>query len=172
MHMASKTVPLSARISDDDADFLARLAVPGAITPSDKLRAIITDARRRQEGFTDYAGCLAMLQEMLAPTVRRIRETNNRENVHSDLLSRLADWLPETMAWFVTGAPPAKAKDDAPRLEALEAGLADRVVALLESFLRLGVTSQAPCYDKTAVARRLGPVLELAGIIKNNTSNQ
>ena len=168
--MASKTVPLSVRISDDDADFLARLVVPGAITPSDKLRAIITETRRRQEGSSDYAGCLAMLQEMLAPTLRRVRELNNRENTQSELLSRLADWLPEAMAWFVTGAPPSKAKDDAPRLEALEAGLADRVAALLEAFLRLGVTSQAPCYDKSAVARRLGPVLELAEIIKHNTS--
>ena len=53
-------VPLSVRVSQDDAAFLAGLAVTGATSPSDKLRALIRDARLRHEGCSGYAECFAI----------------------------------------------------------------------------------------------------------------
>ena len=43
--MSSKSTPLSFRVSDEDAEFLAGLQLPGAVTPSEKLRVLVTRAR-------------------------------------------------------------------------------------------------------------------------------
>ena len=50
--MSSKTVPLSVRISHDDAEYIAGLKIDDALTPSDKVRAIIRDARKAREART------------------------------------------------------------------------------------------------------------------------
>lgn len=157
-----KSVPISARLSEEDAAFLAGLTIPGANTPSDKLRSIISETRRRMDGVEDFSDCAELLRDMLAPTIRRIREANKQEHLRSELLDRLADWLPETAAYYMTTLPHDKV--DKKALHQLEAGLADRVVALLEGFLRMGVTQQAPCYDEALLTPRLTTILELAEI--------
>ena len=50
-------------------------------------------------------------------------------------------------------------------LESLERGLADRAFLLIESVLRLGVTGEAPCYDRKAIAKRMPQVVELVQLI-------
>ena len=49
----SKSVPLSVRVSPDDARFISQIDIAGAATPSDKVRALLADARKRREGFSD-----------------------------------------------------------------------------------------------------------------------
>lgn len=155
---------MSFRLTEEDAAFLARLEIGGATTPSDKLRAIINETRRRMDGVEDFSDCAELFRDMLAPTLRRVREANKRFGVRSELLERLADWLPETAAYFVTALPPEGT--DKRKLTELENGLADRTVAFLEAFLRMGVTSEAPCYDSGLVLDRMKTVLELAEIAK------
>ena len=157
-----KSVPMSFRLSEDDADFLARLEIAGATTPSDKLRAVINETRRRMDGVEDFSDCAELFRDLLAPTARRVREANKKTGLRSELIERLDDWLPETAAYFVTTL--SQEGIDKRKLSDFEAGLADRVVAFLEGFLRMGVTSQAPCYDPTLVISRLRNVLELAKI--------
>ena len=48
-----RRIPLSVRITDADAAFLAQYKAEGATTPSEKLRALLADARRDAEGATD-----------------------------------------------------------------------------------------------------------------------
>lgn len=157
-----KSIPISVRLSEDDAAFLAGLTIPGANTPSDKLRSIISETRRRMDGVEDFSDCAELLRDMLAPTTRQVREANKQHNLRSELVDRLADWLPETAAYLMTSLPD-KAPDKKALLQ-LEAGLADRMVALLESFLRMGVTQAAPCYDEALLTPRLTNILELAEI--------
>lgn len=157
-----KSIPISVRLSEDDAAFLAGLTIPGAHTPSDKLRSIISETRRRMDGVEDFSDCAELLRDMIAPTTRRIREANKQLHLRSELLDRLADWLPETMAYLMTTLP--EGSTDKKSLHQLEAGVADRAVALLENILRLGVTQQAPCYDEALLANRLTSILELAHI--------
>ncbi len=161
----AKNVPLSVRVSEDDAEFIARLELAGAATPSDKVRALLTEARRRHERFRDYAGCLAMLEEMLQPTLHGIREAEHAEGVHSELVARVAAWLPDLVAFLLTGIGAGAEEGDRERLRAFEAGLADRVFRLIEAVLRMGVTRTCRGYDPTVIADRCDAIVELAGLV-------
>lgn len=159
-----KSIPLSVRVSEEDAAFLARYESPGAVTPSEKLRALVSEARRRAEGAGDFSDCAELFREMFGPAVRRIGEANLALGVRSELVGKFAGWLAEAAAQLVTslGDGGVTLAD----LRRLEAGVADRQAALLEDFLRLGVTSTAPCYDPGLVRKRLSVILELAALAK------
>ena len=65
----SKTVSISARISHEDAEFLSSLTIEGATTPSDKLRALLADARQRHAGLQDYSSNLSHSNAQLGPVL-------------------------------------------------------------------------------------------------------
>ncbi|MFA9480376.1 hypothetical protein ACERK3_19060 [Phycisphaerales bacterium AB-hyl4] len=165
-----KSVTMSVRVPEDDAAFIAGLDVPGAVTPSDKLRAIIAEARLRQEGSGDFRRALALSEQLLRPARQRLRDVEHRLQVHSDLVAAVEDWLPEALATAMTGPIHHDATgaddDDSQSLLDLEREFADRVFGLLEAVLRLGVTRQCRCYDPKTIARRLEPIMELARVIE------
>jgi predicted ATP-dependent protease len=159
----SRTLPISARIPQEDADFLAKLKIEGAITPSDKLRAIIGEARQRAEGQGDYAASLQWIRQILVPAVNRIREGEHRTRMHSELVLAVAEWLPQACALILSEH--ADGANEKQQLIELEKALADRAFQLAEALLRLGVTEQAPCYDKNIISSKLGPVLDLTQVV-------
>ena len=161
--MSGKTVPMSVRLSHADAEFLARLSIAGAVTPSEKLRAVLAETRRRHEGQQDFAGCVTLIEDMLSPALGRLREQELNRQMHSEFLAKLYSWLPAAAALLVTGI-----RNDGENGEALgrlEASLADRVFSLIEASLRLGLTTRSPCYDPGLIAERVDGVLELAELI-------
>lgn len=155
-----RSVQISARIPSEDAAFLAGLKLEGAVTPSDKLRAIIGAARRQQEGNTDFASSLQWLRDQMTPALDRIAQQEHVLGQHSELVSLLGASLPSLMAAMFTA--PA---NNAESLRQLEAALAQRSFQLLESILRLGITRRANCYDPGIVQQHLEPVLELAELV-------
>ena len=161
--MSQKSIPLSVRVTAEDADFLARLDVPGATTPSDKLRHLLSEARERHARGADYEGHLAMAAEMLGDARRRWRSIETQERLRSDLVRMMAEWLPETAALFASGMTEGRLPREG--LVAFEAGLADRAVALAEGLMRLAVTGKEPCYEPQAVRSRIEQVIELAEIV-------
>jgi hypothetical protein len=169
--MSSKTVPISARISHEDAEFISQLKINDATTPSDKLRAIIADTKRRKKRDQDYRGCFQMIQEIMIPVVEKIREAELENHVHSALITRCVEWLPDTLAYVVSSAPRSIGDKTSEQLDHLERGIADRVFRLMESVLQMGITQRCPCYDADAIAQRVTPILELAQVIKD-TSNR
>ena len=160
-----KSVPLSVRVSPDDAEFIAQIDIAGAATPSDKVRALLSEARKRREGFIDYSSCLGMVQEMLAPTLQRLLSAEHRERVHSELVLELTQWMPEALAYLLTGL--RDDLEDRSELEAFEEGVAERMFRLIENVIRMNVTEECRGYDPRVVARRMGPVLELAKVIQS-----
>lgn len=166
--MPSKSITISARIGHEDAEFLSQLKINGAATPSDKLRALITEARKRKEQPRDYGGCLTMIQEILAPVVTQVRQAELEEKIHSELLTRTFEWLPEMAAYLLAASPAEGTDRTAEQLAEYEQGLADRLFRLITSLLQLGVTPQCPCYSEDAVARRIAPVLDLAEVINRS----
>ncbi len=171
--MPGKSVQLSVRISEADATFLAGLNIPGAVTPSDKLRALIGEARRRYQETNDYGACLSFLQDLVGPVDRKVLSEEKSAGVHSALVTHILHWLPETTAFALAGMPDAgeaEAADPADALRSLEAGLADRVFSLTEETLRMGVTSRNPCYDPNTINQRIEPVLELSNVLKSSTA--
>lgn len=157
-------VPLSTRISQEDAAYLAQLKIDGAVTPSDKLRAIIKDARQRYRGTEDYTSSLKMATDILAPTLRIIRASENAAGTHSELMSRLGEWVAECFA-YVVASNGAETELSHEQLLEIEAGLAKRVVVLMESVLQLGVTSRSSCYDPQIINDNIQPVLDIANVI-------
>ena len=164
--MPPKSVPLSVRITPDDAEFLARLRVDDATTPSEKLRALVRAERRRREGYRDYDRVLGITRETLAPTLERIQSAENTERIHSELVHTVAEGLPDLMAFLLTAM--ADVEEDRRGLEDMEIQLADRTFRLMENVLRLGVTQTVRGYDPSVVADRLGPILEIADVIRRN----
>ena len=49
-----KSVPFSVRLTSEDAEYVAALQIPGAVTSSDKIRHIISDARKRREAPNQF----------------------------------------------------------------------------------------------------------------------
>ena len=167
---ALKSVPLSVRVSPEDADFIAGVDIAGAETPSEKVRALLADARRRQQGFSDYSSCLGMVQEMLAPTLQRLRAAEHRERVHSELVLELSQWMPEALAFLLTDL--VDAEGDRESLQAFEEGVAERLFRLIENVVRMNVTEECRGYDPAVVARRMGPVFELVDVIRSKDSSR
>ncbi|MCW8945770.1 MAG: hypothetical protein OQL27_13445 [Sedimenticola sp.] len=164
--MATKTVTISARIPSDDAEFISQLEINGAVTPSDKLRALINDARLRHEGQRDYRGCMMLVQDLINPLNIYIREQENALNVHSEVVARVLEWLPDILAFVMSSCnvePDGKDKEDLYEFEKL---LANRVFRLMESMLHVGVTQRCPCYSETLIRERIGPILDLTRAIE------
>ena len=165
----AKNIPLSVRVSQADAEFLARVDLEGASTPSDKVRALLAEARRRHDGFHDYASCLGMANEMLAPTLHLLKDLEKRCDIHSEPVAQLAEWLPETLAFFLTTFPDDGVENDMEQIEALERGVTDRVFRLTQALLRLAITPECQAYDPAIITKRVGPVLELADVIPRHS---
>lgn len=125
----SKTVPFSARISLDDAEFISSLEYEGAATPSDKLRALLAETRRRHGNQVDFAHNLAQMQEWLTPLKRRLLVRQDQLQSSLEIANRMLDALPELLARLLTLA--ARAEQGSAR------DLRQGEQQLLQSMLRL-----------------------------------
>lgn len=168
--MPGKSVTLSVRLTPDDAAFLAEFSAPGATTLSEKIRAVIGEARQRRAGGSGYADCLAFLDGVLAPPLHRLREVETRAGMHSELLFQVGRWLPDMAAYVTANVPDGDEKNLKKRLDELENGAADRIFSLIEQVLRLGVTGQSPCYDEAAVSKRAETVVKLSNLVDSATN--
>ncbi|MFK7957248.1 MAG: hypothetical protein AB8B96_14220 [Lysobacterales bacterium] len=169
--MSDKSVNLSVRLSQSDARFLKGLSVPNAETVSEKLRLIIDRARRREEGTHSYPAALRMVDELLDPVRLGLLDQERREQVHSELLARVYEWLPDMLGFLLAGVDQEPDSDEVIELAQLESGISERVFRLIEAVLRLALTEPNPCYEPTAVSRRLGPTLALAGLLATNNGD-
>ncbi|MDH5693244.1 MAG: hypothetical protein OEZ47_09095 [Gammaproteobacteria bacterium] len=163
--MSTKMLPISTRLPADDVEFISQLTIEGAVTPSDKVRAIIADARRRAQGMEDFRTTFQMMQELVKPVREHIRNLELETNSHSELVMRMIEWLPDVAAYTVSANLSPEKGIGAQELKQFEQGLSDRVFRLMESVMQMGITKKSPCYDEQAIAKRIEPVLELAEVI-------
>jgi hypothetical protein len=162
--MAGKSIPISVRVSDDDAAFLAALDIQGAVTPSEKIRALIARARDDADGGNDYEAALTRVRAWLEPTSQRLRAREMSSRQRSELIADTLYWLPDLVAFLMAGPDPAPRKGD-DGLKAFEAGVADRIFRYIEAVLRLAVTEKAPCYDPGIVSEGIRGTLELTEVV-------
>jgi hypothetical protein len=162
--VTGQSIPFSVRLPHEDAEFIASLEIKGAKTPSDKIRAIIAKAREEDNSEQDYKNVLRQVQDMFIPALDKLREDELKKGEHSELLRILSEWLSETCAFFIYSLSADKKSTS---LNSIEKGVADRIFTLFERVMRMGVTTEAPCYNKTIIKEHLAPVLELSGIIIN-----
>jgi len=157
---------LSARIPSEDLEWLAGLDIQGAVSPSDKLRALIGQMRRQYEGTLDYQGGLSWLRDLLAPFVTAIRALEHQNRMHSEALTLVTEALPQLMATLLSEQGIAKeAKDAKRRAVEVEEIVVQRCFQLLTSIMRLAVTRDAGCYSPTVIDANIRSVLEIAEIV-------
>lgn len=166
--MPSKSVTLSVRITDEDAKFLAGMSISGALTPSEKIRAILARERRRQTGTQEFAKCAAFLEEMLAPAIERLREIRSDTDLYSNFSSRLYDTIPILLATLVVRAP--RPGDPQESLEEFEHELATQVFDLIEDIIQLAMPNRNRGFDALYVDERLSTVLQLSELVKSMKS--
>jgi hypothetical protein len=154
---------LSARIPMDDMEWLAGLDMQGAVSPSDKLRALISQVRRQHDGTLDYERSLGWLRDLVAPFVTSIRAFEHHNRMHSEVLTLTAEWLPQIMATLLSER--ALAKDDKKHAIDIEDVVVQRCFQLLASLMRLAVTRDAACYNPAVIDKHLSGVLEIAGVV-------
>ncbi|MDV7340472.1 hypothetical protein RYZ26_12775 [Terasakiella sp. A23] len=164
--MPNKSVPFSVRLSQDDAEFVASLNITGAVTPSDKIRHIISEARLRNETGQDYNLNLKSSQENLRPSIDRIRELERAQDKESEILHFMSEWLCEALAEFQTG--PSSEKD----MDKFEARLAKQIFKLTEHSLRLAITDDARCFAPDLMKKGTKRIVELAHIIDSQNQGE
>lgn len=170
--MSEKSVNLSVRLSAEEARFLKRLSVPNADTVSEKLRLIIDRAKRREEGAHNYPAALRLVDELLDPVRLGLLDQERREQVHSELLARVYEWLPDMLGFLLAGVEQEPDSDEVIELAQLESGISERVFRLIEAVLRLALTDPNPCYEPDAISRRLAPALALADLLQQKETKQ
>jgi hypothetical protein len=155
---------LSARIPVEDMQWLAGLDIEGAVSPSDKLRSLIGQMRRQDEGTLDYQGSLSWLRDLVTPFVTAIRGLEHENRMHSEVLTLVAEALPPIMATLLSER--GLAKDAKARAIEVEEIVVQRCLQLLTSILRLAVTRDAGCYSPTVIDAHVGSVLEIADVVR------
>lgn len=154
---------VSARIPVEDLEWLATFEIQGATTPSDKLRALVTQIRRQHQGSLDYGASLQWMRDLVSPFVTAVGSFEHRQSRHSEVVRLVSDWAPQVMAMLV--AEGALARDPQRKLLEIEEKLVARVFQLLMAVLRLAVTPSADCYDPKVLEKHLPQLIELAGVV-------
>jgi hypothetical protein len=154
---------LSARIPTEDLEWLSGLDLQGAVSPSDKVRALIGQLRRQHEGTLDYQRSLAWLRDLIAPFVSAIGALEHRNQMHSEVLAVVSEALPQIMATLLSER--GVADDATKRAIEIEQLVVQRCFQLLMSILRLAVTRDAACYNSKVLDPYVPQVLEIAEII-------
>ena len=153
--------PISVRLPEDDWDWLVSLNIEGCSTLSDKVRGLITRAHRQDEGASDFVSAASQMRDLLRPFVDALRGAEHKVRIHSEVLARVCDQVPEIMAAVIAARP--SGKDPRASLVEIEAEVVRRALQLLVSLARLAVTPNIPAYDPQVMRPHL---LELINITK------
>jgi len=166
----AKTIPISVRVSHEDAAFIANLQIDDALTPSDKIRSIIKEAKKQSERTVNYEGCLKIARDTLKELTQKIKASEMEQKQHSELVNAFTDWVGESFAYMAA----AKNEIDEEKIELkeLEEGISQRVFRLFEVVARLGVTSKAPCYDDAIITKGFVPLVELIDLINQRIEKE
>jgi hypothetical protein len=154
---------ISARVSSEDLQWLIALNIPGASTPSDKVRALLQQVRKQQEGTADYGAALAWMRELVAPAMAGIGAYEHRAGVHSELVRLMGEAAPQCMALLLASQLREGQKQAAALT--LEDQLAQRAFHLVSTLLRIAMPPDTDVYDPKHLSKHIPAVLELAGRI-------
>ena len=165
--MPQKMIPHSVRLSEEDSEFIAKLHIPGTVTSSDKIRAIIKDRREKNERPNSYEGLLFSSEEILLPVIHRLKKTELDSQEHSELMSIFLEWLMETTSYVAY-----QAHEEELDLHKMEQGVMERLSRVINATMRLGITPDAPCYEASIVRENLGNTLELAALISSQLKKE
>ncbi|MBF0784694.1 hypothetical protein E4T80_04270 [Muribacter muris] len=166
--MATNRIPVSVRISQDDADFIAGLQLEGAHTPSEKIRELLTQARLAYTQPQNYQSALKQAEQFLQNAKHDVLQAEKRLGVHSHILARLFELLPDLTATLAVDLEDNITLDG---LKQYEQEIMWRIVRLMDSILQLAVIGKGSAYDDK-VLNQLENTLKLAHIITDTQQKQ
>lgn len=164
---STNRIPISVRISQEDADFITKLELDGAHTPSEKIRELLRQARLAHTQAQDYETLLAQAERLFATAHHDVLYAEKKLGVHSALLARLFELMPDLVATLAADLPKTAQVAD---LCQYERELMWRVVRLMDSVLQLAVTGRGAAYDDK-VMKDLDNTLKLASIVQAQASD-
>ncbi len=100
--MNSKTTPISVRITPQDATFIAELEIGEAETPSDKIRALLKEARESRERNNELSTYLGLVRKAVNPLFDQIKKQELADHKHSELISFLGEWIVKLLSYLAT----------------------------------------------------------------------
>lgn len=151
--MAKQTVTL--RLDDDDLTYLSRVEISGAGNLSEKIRALIAEARAQREGTEDFAVALDFAHRLFARVEREINAAEVSHDMRSELVHRLLAWLPEITAYTLSACQSGERDNDCrTRLKVVEQGMAERAFSLVDSMLQLAGSEFSGCHSPEKLAKR------------------
>lgn len=162
-----KTRSISGRISERDFEFLISYKLDGKVTVSEKLRYVASFFRRYHESFSDYSEALAETNRLVEPTRLALKKFEREEGIRSQVLEQVIQLVPELLAELTTAREKLAESSPSEKRKAaisLEENVLQNVLQLLESLLRLALTSKSPCYNPNLLEGRLDIITELVGM--------
>ncbi len=165
-----KKIQIGARINAEDAEFLNLLEINGAKTPSDKIRAIIEEARLRSEYAQEFTGAYRMIQEQITPLVEKIKKAEFERGIHSVLLARILEWMPDFYAYCLCSLPEEiNSEED---LANYEKGAIGRIARLFESLLHQELSSQSTSYSDGVFRNHISAISEIIKLIEQSSQKK
>lgn len=166
-----KKIQIGVRVDAEDAEFLNLLEINGAKTPSDKLRAIIEEARLKREFASEYTGAYRMIQEQVTPIIEKIKKNEFEQGGHSTLLTRILEWMPDFYAYCLSASQGTEEEVEA-GLISYEKGALERVVRLFESLLHLELSGQENSYSPDILKKHVKSLSNVIRIIDTTTQTK
>lgn len=160
-----KSIPISLRISEDDAAFVSGLKIKDAVTPSEKIRSIIKEARERKEQGNTPKRLMDEIHTQLQELQRNLSTAERSAKAHSEFLRFVLDWQNQ----FTQTILLANISGEAPleELERFEDEIADQAFRLIDYIARLGVTPKAPCYNTSLIREKLRENMDLLHLVES-----
>ena len=167
--MAKQTITI--RLDEDDLTFLSSVELSGAANLSEKIRALLAEARAQREGMREPASAYDFTRRLFAASERSIRETEMQTQMRSELIARLVSWLPDISAILLAGAATSatNARERGEHLRKLERNLGERALGLVDSLLQMSLAGFPGCYEPETLSRRAQSALRTAALHATTT---
>lgn len=167
--MVGLNKPLSVRLTDEDMAFLSTFEGGDAVTPSEKVRALIGRAReeRLSRAKPDLAHQTA--RTFLAPLAAYVQKAEEAEDLHSELLASELAWCEDLISDLVIfqGRAETDGADNPEKtLVDIERKLTRRLFLMVDRLMRYGLTAQTPAYDPGIVTNYLSGLHEFLELLK------
>ncbi len=170
--MAKQTITI--RLDEDDLAYLSSVELAGAANLSEKVRALLAEARGQREGMQDPVLAYDFMRRLFAAPERSIRETEMQAHMRSELIARLTAWLPEVSAVLLSASalPNGSARERSEHLRKLERSLGERALSLVDSLLQMSLAGFPGCYEPEALARRAQPAIRTASLHTSRNAHE
>ena len=155
--MGFKSTPISFRLPEDDAVFLAGLKVEEATSMSEKIRFLIRQARLESQEQKNYSATVNKFLKQFDTPIKNLMELEQEQGIHSELIKTFSNWITESCSFYVNELTDKKQVD----LERIEDELGTKIFLFIEQILRMAVTEKANCYNRKIIRNKIKPSLEL-----------